>query len=82
MSSYSHIYVVVASELMEQPDLLSDLLELLKVTLFLATCVDYPATLTKLDADRQTDLDSLEDQGRLTVYAISMLSRTIHYYCM
>eukprot|EP01036_Dinobryon_divergens_P027880 gene27880-36734_t len=60
--SYGH-KLGSASELMEQPDLLSDLLELLKVTLFLATCVDYPATLTKLDADRQTDLDSLEDQG-------------------
>ena len=52
---------------MEQPDLLSDLLELLKAALFLATCVDGQATP---DSDRQTDMDSLEEQGRSTAIHI------------
>jgi len=51
---------------MEQPDLLSDLLELLKATLFLATCVDCHASQVSSEVDIRTDMGgSLEDQGRL-----------------
>jgi hypothetical protein len=50
---------------MEQPDLLSDLLELLKATLFLATCVDCHASQVSSEVDIRTDMGgSLEDQGR------------------